>query len=230
MPDLSRIGNRPIPDPAAATELLLRIIGRLISLFVHEMNNHLATLSETAGLGDDILNASSLNEKNRLKEMGTLLESMDSRIRRASSLVSTLDTFGSHMSACSSDADVNRAIEELMPFMTKVARQKNISVSVSSGSKVPHVFINQALLQCLIFALFENASASTDGNNTLKISSEASNSHIRISFLPADCRSSFADGLPWSYGEIENLSMSLMPGLDILHDSDGIQLTIGIQK
>lgn len=179
------------------------IIGRLIALFVHEANNHLATLSESAGLGDDIIGANNLSDKEKLKELKKLLDAMDDRTGHAASLVRTFGELGRHMENPSGSIDINRAIEGVMPFLLKIGRQRNLKIRTSYDNKLPSAAGDFSSLQCLILALFDNFSAALERSATATITTEKATSTVGI-HLTADCfATADSDQQPWYWNTLE---------------------------
>jgi C4-dicarboxylate-specific signal transduction histidine kinase len=173
-------------------DVMSRFTGRLISLFVHEINNHLATLRESYGLGDDLLSARSLPDGEKLKELERLIHAVEERIGHASSLVRVFGSLGSHWEECGDSADITLAVEGLRPFFAKIARQNNLSIQTACGRDLPPVNSSFAFLQCLLFALFENLCASLEPRTTVTISSEKGASSVIVSLtadrVPAEVR------------------------------------------
>lgn len=204
------------------------IIGRLIALFVHEANNHLATLSESAGLGDDIISANNLSDKEKLKELKKLLDTMDDRTGHAASLVRTFGELGRHMENPAGPIEINKAIEGVMPFLSKIGRQKNLKIRTSYGHKLPAAAGNFSRLQCLILALFDNFSAALEPSATATITTDKTMSSVIVS-LSADCTAISDSGKqPFAWRTLEYFATENR--FEISRTEQGDALTILIKK
>jgi C4-dicarboxylate-specific signal transduction histidine kinase len=188
------------------THALSRFTGRIISLFVHEINNHLATLRESSGLGDDLMNTRALSDKEKLKEIETLIHSIENRVGHASSLVRVFGDFGNHMEYPGDSLDINLAIEGLHPFFSKIARQNNLSLQSAYGRNLPAVWGSFSFVQCLLFAVFENLCASLAPQTTVRISTEKTASSVIVNFKPDRPSAAVCVKAPWSGKTIEALA------------------------
>jgi C4-dicarboxylate-specific signal transduction histidine kinase len=217
--------DRPEINPA---ETMSRIIGRLISLFVHETNNHLATLRESSGLGDDIINAKNFSDKEKLKELEKLLSAMDDRIGHAVSLSRVFGELGRQMESQDFPMDVNRTIEGIMPFLLKIARQKNLRVLTSYGNKLPAAAGNFSCLQCLIVALFDNFCMALEPQATATITTDKTVSSVVI-HLSADCTTApDHERQPWPWKSVE--AFATANGFEVSWEPQGGALTVTIKR
>ncbi|MBA4371652.1 MAG: hypothetical protein C0402_02185 [Thermodesulfovibrio sp.] len=203
------------------------VIGRLIALFVHETNNHLATLGESAGLGDDILCARNLSDKDKLKELEKLLSAMGDRIGHAASLVRTFGELGRCMENPAATIDVSQAIEGILPFLEKLARQKNARISIALDRKLPAAAGNCSELQCLVLALFDNFCAALEPNAMATISAENTSSSVMLN-LTADCpAAAVTEKQFWPWSSLETFARA--NGFKITRQQRGGAVTIELR-
>jgi nitrogen-specific signal transduction histidine kinase len=213
---------------SAVTLTMPLVIGRLISLFVHETNNHLATLHESSGLGDDIISAKNLTGKEKLKELEKLLLAMDDRIGHAASLVRTFGELGRHMENPEGQLDINKAIEGVMPFLSKIALQKNLRIRTSYDSRLPSAVGDFSSLQCLILALFDNFCAALEPTATATITTGKTISTVVIN-LTADCFATSESGKqPWPWKALDTFASA--NGFEVIRQQQGGALRITIKK
>jgi nitrogen-specific signal transduction histidine kinase len=211
-----------------STETMSLIIGRLISLFVHETNNHLATLREASGLGDDIISAHKLSDKEKLTELDKLLCAMDDRIGHAASLVRAFGELGRHMENPTAPLNVNQAIEGIMPFLSKVARQKNLKIRASYGHKLPAAAGDFSCLQCLILAVFDNFCSAREPQATATITTDKTISSVIVS-LSADCTATSDCGKqPWPWSALETFATENR--FEVAEQQQGGAVTITIKR
>ena len=221
-PALARVSGDVI------TDALSRFTGRIISLFVHELNNHLATLRETSGLGDDLMNARALSDKEKLKEIETLIHAIENRVGHTSSLVRVFGDFGSHMEDPGDSLDINLAIEGLHPFFSKIARQNNLSLRSAYGRNLPAVRGSFLFMQCLLFAIFENLCASLVPQTTVCISTEKTASSIMVSLTP-DCAPAAVFGkAPWPDKIIEAVAAAAAAAIDQPQQGGAVSVRIDL--
>jgi two-component system NtrC family sensor kinase len=198
MPDQSR--ENGAADIVAAA--VARFTGRLISLFSHELNNHLATLREFTGLADDLLEAR-LSDKARLREIGQVTRSLDQRIQQASSLVRAFAGIGRRAEPAAGCVDVAACVEELHLLLTKIARQKGITLRTDFSRAAGPCRGDPFLLQCLVFGLFEDFCSRLPHGAEVRISGEMSPSAVQVSILSAVAAGPQAHPAPWDEGMLE---------------------------
>jgi C4-dicarboxylate-specific signal transduction histidine kinase len=207
---------------------LLPVFGRLISLFVHETNNHLATLRESSGLGDDIINAPKLADKDKLKELEKLLAAMDDRIGHAASLVRAFGELGRGMENPAAPLMVNNAIENILPFLSKIARQKNLVIRTAFDRKLPAAAGDFFCFQCLILALFDNYCTSLEPHAAATISTDKTDSAVIVSFNADKHAGADSEKLSWQRETLE--SIASIGGFRIDQKDQGRTISITVKK
>ena len=227
MPEQNCSSQTPTGDTESTVTMSL-IIGRLISLFVHETNNHLATLRESSGLGDDIISAHKLSDKEKLTELDKLLCAMDDRIGHAASLVRAFGELGRHMENPAVPLDVNQAIEGIMPFLSKIARQKNLKIRTSYGQKLPAAAGDFSCLQCLILALFDNFCSAREPQATATITTENTALSAVIKLAADSTAPSDRGKQPWPWRALETFAVA--NGFDVTEQQQGGAVTITIKR
>ena len=228
MPEQNCSSQTPTGDTdTTVTGTMSLIIGKLISLFVHETNNHLATLRESAGLGDDIISAQNLTEKEKLKELEKLLAAMDDRMGHATSLVRAFGEFGRHMENPGTAMDINKAIDGIMPFLSKIARQKNLSIRTAYGNDLPPAAGHVSGLQCLVLALFDNFCTAREPQATATITTEKTALSAVITLTADNTATSDSGKQPWPWKTLETFAVA--NGFEVAEQQGGA-VTIIIKK
>ena len=229
------MSDKNIPSPGSArmsgdiiTDALSRFTGRIISLFVHEINNHLATLRESSGLGDDIMHARTLSATEKLKELETLIPAIEDRVGHASSLVRIFGDFGSHMEDPGDSMDINLAIEGLHPFFAKIARHNNLSLRSDYGRNLPTVKGSFSLMQCLLCAIFENLCASLEPQTTVRVSTEKTASSVIVSLTPDRAPSAVCGKTPWPGKTIETVAQAAAADISQPRQGGAVTVKLGI--
>lgn len=211
--------------PAALSSRLLT--GRLISLFVHETNNHLATLGESVGLGDDILSARTLSDKDKLRELEKLLSAMGDRLGHAASLVRAFGELGRCLEKPAAAFDVGRAIEDLLPFLSRIARQRNARVRTACDRRLTAAEGDAAALQHLLLALFDNFCLSLEPAATATLRTAEAGPAVVVS-LSADCPCDCSQKQFWPWNSLETFAAS--NGFTLNLQQQGGEITITLRK
>jgi len=227
MPDQNCSSQTPTGDTESTVTMSL-IIGRLISLFVHETNNHLATLRESSGLGDDIISAHKLSDKEKLAELEKLLRAMDDRIGHAASLVRAFGEFGRHMESPVAAMDINKAIEGIMPFLSKIARQKNLTIRTVYDRKLPAAAGDFFCLQCLLLAVFDNFCSASKPQETAIITTEKTALSAVIKIATDSTATCDSGKQPWPVRALETFAVA--NGFELAEQQHGGAITISIKR
>lgn len=227
MPEQNYSSQTPTGDTNSTVTVSL-IIGRLISFFVHETNNHLATLRESSGLGDDIISANKLSDKEKLTGLDKLLSAMDDRIGHAASLVRAFGELGRHMENPGAAMDINKAIDGIMPFLSKIARQKNLKIVTSYNRKLPEAAGDFFCLQCLLLALFDNLCSACEPQATASITTEKTKLSAVITLATDAMSTSDSEKQPWPWRELKTFAIA--NGFEVTRHQQGGAVTITIKR
>lgn len=165
----------------------LSFIGKILSVFTHELNNHLAILKESAGLIDDILTAqkSSAGQEPACRTGGLegcskALQLIAEQIGKASYLSRHLNRFGHRMDKPLSSFNVNEILEELLSLLNRAANQKMISFEKDFHENIPVIQSDPSRLQFLIFCLIEKGLMKLDKNGKIIFRTGHSKNSISI--------------------------------------------------
>jgi C4-dicarboxylate-specific signal transduction histidine kinase len=159
----------------------LKFIGKILSVFTHEVNNHLAIIKESVGLIEDILRMQ--KSSSELEESLKIIQSVESQIGKTSWLCKKLNGFGHRMDNSLSTFSVNETLEELLVLLSRIANQKNISFVKDFQENIPTLHSDPARLQFLIFCLIEEGLKSLDRNSRIIIKTEHSSNAVTISII-----------------------------------------------
>lgn len=201
---------------------VITIAGRIISLFVHELNNHLAVIGEHSGLADDLIAARRLSDADKLKEIGQTIGMIERRVALASSLLKRLDSIAGRMDKCTTLLDADDAISELMPFLEKAGKRKNIWIKHSAGRRVPELSGDKLVFQCLIFALVEELCRGLGPQTVVTITCDSKSGSVIVGLrhdLPAPDQD---DSAKWSEDTLRELAQML--AAEISKTEGGVEL------
>jgi C4-dicarboxylate-specific signal transduction histidine kinase len=157
-------------------------VGKVLSAFSHELNNHLAVIKESAGLIEDM---ASLNKsfKAGSKENLHVFQSIENHITKTSWLCEQLSNFGHRMDEPLSSFDVNESINELLILLGRTAKQKGITFEKDFEDNIPVIYSNPSKLQFLIFCFIDKNLNRLERNGRIIFKTSYSNSSVMIKIL-----------------------------------------------
>ncbi len=92
----------------------LCFIGKILSLFTHEINNHLAILKESAGLMEDLIEFGESQSKQDSGQYLQISHSIHNQVRKTMTLLKYLNRFGHRFDHEISSFNLNESLEELL--------------------------------------------------------------------------------------------------------------------
>jgi hypothetical protein len=162
--------------------LHLRFIGKILAGFTHESKNYIAIVKESAGLIGDMIQF----EKTSGDEKPVFLEiihSIEEQIEKANDLFRHLNRFSHRMDTELCTFNVNETLEELIALLTRVARQKKISLEKDFQKDIPSINNNPSLLQLLVFHFLEKQFTRLDKDSSLVLKTSLSNSLVTVQII-----------------------------------------------
>jgi nitrogen-specific signal transduction histidine kinase len=162
----------------------LSFIGEILSVFSHEINNHLAILKESAGLIGDLIEMGKTSSRKDLKEILKITRSIEDQIEQTTYFCDKLNGFGHGMEKPLCDFDIHKSIEELVVLLRRVVNQKRISLEKDFTANMPLIYSNPLKVQFLIFCLVDKHLKRLDKNSRIIIKTVYSNDSIGITVIP----------------------------------------------
>jgi nitrogen-specific signal transduction histidine kinase len=162
----------------------LSFIGKILSVFSHEMNNHLAILKESTGLIGDMIEFGKASSRSDLKEILKIIQSIKNQIEQTTYFCDKLNGFGHGMEKPLSAFNIHKSIEELMVLLRRVTNQKMISLEKDFAANVPLISGNPLKIQFVIFCLIEKQLKRLGKNSRIIIKTVYSNGSIGITIIP----------------------------------------------
>src|SRR4030042_3981784 len=153
--------------------LQLCFIGKIIAGFTHEIKNHVAVIKESAGLMGDILKLGK-KERNDSQQFLEIIGSVEDQIEKTLDLFTHLNRFAHRMDRPRVSFHVNESLEGLISLISRLARQRKISLEREFQRDLPSINSDPALLQLLVFCLIEDAMARLDKNGKIILKTSAS--------------------------------------------------------
>lgn len=182
-----QLGMMPVSDNKRP-DLLWRISGRLTALFVHEINNDLATLREKSGLAEDVLAARKIAASDKLKNMGEIINACEGRLNQAVLLVRNFSEIGKDMESDSETVDLGGLLASLSPFFTKIARQQLLTLRMTVRQGLFVVAARPYPLLCCLLAVFENQCCQSVPRESILVEAEQDPSSITLSLCKTAAR------------------------------------------
>jgi two-component system NtrC family sensor kinase len=136
----------------------LASIGRLAAGVAHEINNPMAVIAEIAGYLDDLVAEGPPVKRRRLdRELQEGLPKITAQIKRCRSITSRLLSFARKRQTPMEVADVNSALDEILPFLGKEARLAGVQIHRRFNIDIPLVRIEDLQLEEILINLIRNA-------------------------------------------------------------------------
>jgi C4-dicarboxylate-specific signal transduction histidine kinase len=162
----------------------LSFIGKVLSVFSHEINNHLAILKESVGLIGDLIELGKTSSRKDLKEILKITQSIKNQIEQTTYFCGKLNGFGHGMEEPLSAFNIHKSIEELMVLLRRFINQKMICLEKDFTANMPLIYSNPLKIQFLIFCLVEKHLKRLDKNSRIIIKTVYSNDSIGITIIP----------------------------------------------
>jgi len=162
----------------------LSFIGKVLSVFSHDINNHLAILKESVGLIGDLIELGKTSSRKDLKEILKITQSIKNQIEQTTYFCDKLNGFGHGMEKPVSAFNIHKSIEELMVLLRRVINQKMICLEKDFTANMPLIYSNPLKIQFLIFCLIEKHLKRLDKNSRIIIKTVYSNDSIGITIIP----------------------------------------------
>ncbi|QWR78021.1 hypothetical protein [Candidatus Magnetomonas plexicatena] len=147
----------------------LRFIAKILSLYTHEIKNHMAIINESVGLIGDIVEFSDDSSQIDFEQILELAQKTRTQIKASSQFTSFLNHFAHRMDTDVSSFGVNEALEELIVLLSKAAAQHSVAIVTEFEPAVKHVFNNPSLFQFLIFLLLYKTIIAAKPDETINI-------------------------------------------------------------
>ncbi len=162
----------------------LSFIGKVLSVFSHEINNHLAILKESVGLIGDLIELGKTSSRKDLKEILKITQSIKNQIEQTTYFCNKLNGFGHGMEKPVSAFNIHKSIEELMVLLRRVTNQKMICLEKDFTANMPLIHSNPLKIQFIIFCLIEKHLKRLDKNSRIIIKTVYSHDSIGITIIP----------------------------------------------
>lgn len=158
-------------------------VGRLAAGVAHEINNPLAVIGEIAGYLEELLEDDPRAEDSEtLKELTESMPKIIKQVKRCRSITFRLLSFARKSAAREEYADVNAAIEEIIPFVEKDALLAKVQIQRIFDKAIPRVRMEELQLQEIFINLISNAiqAAPNDGSGHIWVKTQLIGSKVQV--------------------------------------------------
>lgn len=136
----------------------LAAVGRLAAGVAHEINNPLAVIGQVAGYLEEL--CEEMPEDSRRIPGQEFLEgfqTITAQVKRCSSITHRLLGFARKSEARIETANINAALDEILPFLEKEARMASIRIHRQYEANIPQVSIEEVQFEEVLINLITNS-------------------------------------------------------------------------
>ncbi|MBZ0156535.1 MAG: hypothetical protein K8I29_10060 [Alphaproteobacteria bacterium] len=197
----------------------LQFIGKIFSIFSHEIRNHFAVIRESAGLMQDLIEMGRLKDSRGTGEQIKTLQSIDGQIGKSIGFIDCFSRFAHRMDSPFCSFQVNEILEELTVLLCRPARQRRISLEKAFQDDIPLLQGNPFPLQYLVFCLIEEKMCLLAHNGKIVLETAFSRGMVSIRLIPEGSRVS---SVPKRRGEERELLLTVAEELGgVLREQEG---------
>ncbi len=135
----------------------LAAVGRLAAGVAHEINNPLAVIGEISGYTLDLLGEEGDDPAEVLAEMRQWLPKIEAQVKRARNITRRMLSFARKSEAEIHIVDLNKALEECVPFLEKEASLAGVTIHEEYQPDLPEVQAEEMQLQEIAINLMKNS-------------------------------------------------------------------------
>lgn len=161
----------------------LSFIAKVLSVFSHELKNHLAIINESAGLIMDYIESGKLLDRKDSDQYIKPLRSINNQMNRTLTLVNYLNRFSHRMDNPASTFNVNEALEELIILINRTANQHRVNIEKDFKKDIPLICSDPSQIQFLIFCFIERNIKRLSENSSIIVKTSHSDGLLSISII-----------------------------------------------
>lgn len=193
----------------------LKFIGKILSVYAHDLNNQLGTIKEVSGLMEDVVELNKAKD-DRLKEaLVRPMKSIYSRVGDAAFITNMLCAFGRGMEGGAISVNINETVGGLLVLLRRLAAQRRIELITDFQADIPAVHADPLMLQFLMFCLMEDQLMKLKEKGRLVFRTVRSKDVLSVMILsegeegPSDEKRTFPDGMAQLIAETAGLKIAV---------------------
>jgi signal transduction histidine kinase len=132
----------------------LRMVGRLLASFSHELNNHLAVIKESNGLINDFLEMGGVQNQSMQERLLRITGTVNSRVLRIADMARNLNGFAHRNDTFTASFQLHEVLSEGLAFLARSAELKSLHVSTAFQEPLPAIQSNPSVVQFILASLF----------------------------------------------------------------------------
>lgn len=160
----------------------LTFAGRVISIFNHELKNHLAVVRESAGLIRDSIEFRKHPEKNDPKEYLKTVSIIEEQILRTVDLMTGFGRFAAGLESGTTSFDLCEALNQLISLMNRHLRQKEMVIERDFKQGLPNLTGDVADIQYVAWLIIMEAMELVLRRGRVAIAVSARDKTLEVSF------------------------------------------------
>jgi C4-dicarboxylate-specific signal transduction histidine kinase len=154
-------------------------IGKILSLYTHEVKNHLAVINESVGLIGDILEFNTGPSRDPA-QMLEIVQNVKAAIKRSSEFTGFLNRFAHRMDAPISSFNAGDVVEEVAALLHKAAAQNMVVVAIRTAADLPPAANNPSMLQFILWLFLFGAITGVEVNSTITVRTQKSQRGLTV--------------------------------------------------
>jgi len=163
----------------------LQFIGKILSLFTHQLNNHLAIIKDSVGFLDDLIKIKG-QFKDDISEITNTMIEAEEQIEKATVLSKRLNSFGHRMDNAFSTFSINDILDELLVLASRATIQKRLSFERDFSPDVPPIYSDPSKVHFLLFCLMERFLKRMKPGGCIRVITKAKDQGCTVCFAVED--------------------------------------------
>ncbi|MFW6004974.1 MAG: sensor histidine kinase [Desulfonatronovibrionaceae bacterium] len=160
-------------------------IGRLAAGVAHEINNPLAVINEKAGLLQDLFKYSEKYAQDQ--KLSNIADSIIHSVERCSTITRRLLGFARHVDIEWQKVSIDKIIQDVLGFLDKEARYRDITVNVEIPGEVPRFVSDQGQLEQIFLNIINNAFAAVYDKGRIDVIIDWDDDYVRVKVKDNGC-------------------------------------------
>ncbi|HBI14830.1 MAG TPA: two-component sensor histidine kinase [Desulfobulbaceae bacterium] len=157
-------------------------LGIMAAGLAHEVNNPLQLITDQADWIRELLDEEDPATVRNIDEYRKSAEKIKKHVSRASSVTHRLLGFSRKMETQKGAVNVNKLVEEVVPFVTNEAAVNEITINQHFQEDIPLIMTDSAQLQQVFLNLLKNSMDAIGKKGAIDITTRANNQNVIITF------------------------------------------------